>query len=149
MTQPSCAADATAPPLMKASEYRNQMTHEQAVAHLADFAYKLGYKVFAPRTVLAKGYRREDPDQYLTAYSHESGKGFPDITAVGHGLVVFIEVKTGKATLEPEQREWRDLICSVEDIPESRVVWLLARPQVFDVIEVFLRKADPSLLSTR
>lgn len=125
------------------------MTHEQAVGRLTDFAARLGYMVFAPRTVLATGYRREDPDRYLTAYTHPSGKGYPDITVVGHGLVVFMEVKTGKATLEPEQREWRDTICSVEDIPGSRVVWLLARPQVFDVIELFLRKADPAVLSTR
>lgn len=131
---------------MKASEYRDQMTHEQAVAHLADFADRLGYKVFAPRTVLLKGHRREDPDRYLTAYSHPSGKGYVDLTVVGHGWVVFLEVKTGKASLEPEQREWRDQICSVEDIDGSRVIWLLARPRAFPMIEQFLQTADPSVL---
>lgn len=135
--------------MVKAVDYHHHMTHEQAVAHLADFAYRLGYKVFAPRTVLARGQRRDDPDHYVTAYTHPSGKGYPDLTIAGHGLIVFAEVKTGKAVLEPEQREWRDMICSIEDIPGSRVVWLLARPAVFDVIETFLINADPSLLSTR
>lgn len=133
---------------MKASQYRETMTHEQAVAHLADFATRLGYKVFAPRTVLATGYRREDPDRYLTAYSHPSGKGFPDLTVAGHGYLIFFEVKTGKATLEPEQREWRDMICSIEDIEGSRVVWVLARPRSFDTIEQFLIRADPAILVT-
>lgn len=62
--------------------------------------------------------------------------------------VLFVEVKTGSGELEPEQRAWRDVICDVEERPDSRVVWVLARPRVFRLVERFLETTDPTVLTT-
>lgn len=118
------------------------MDHDQAVDHLAEHAAMLGYLVFTPdRVKTSRGDHR-------TAYRHPTGKGYPDLTCAGLGWIIFIEVKTGQATLEAEQRQWRDVICDIEDRPDSRVVWILARPRVFHLVERFLATADPTDLPT-
>lgn len=117
------------------------MTHDQAVDHLAEFAAQLGYLVYAPdRVKTSRGDHR-------TAYRHPAGRGFPDLTIAGLGWVIFVEVKTGAGRLEPEQRTWRDVLCDVEERADSRVVWILARPKVFHVIERFLATTDPTVLA--
>lgn len=120
----------------------DSMTHDQAVDHLADYAAQLGYLVFTPDRV------KTSQGRHVTAYRHPAGRGFPDLTIAGLGWVLFVEVKTGSGELEPEQRAWRDVICDVEERPDSRVVWVLARPRVFRLVERFLETTDPTVLTT-
>lgn len=39
------------------------------------------------------------------------GKGFPDLVLVGHGRVLFRELKTGRSALTVEQRQWGAWLC--------------------------------------
>lgn len=118
------------------------MTHDQLVDHLANIAHHHGYLAFTPdRVKTSRGDHR-------TAYRHPAGKGYPDLTLAGLGWVIFIEAKTGTGRLEPEQRAWRDVLCDIEERPDSRVVWILARPKVLHLVEEFLRTGDPTHLTT-
>lgn len=119
------------------------LDHDQAVDHLAEHAHLLGYLVYTPDRV------KTSRDTHRTPYRHPSGKGYPDLTIAGLGWVIFIEVKTGQATLGAEQRGWRDVICDIEERPDSRVIWILARPRVFHLVERFLATLDPADLPTR
>ncbi len=80
-----------------------------------DLLRLLGYRTAHFRSVLvqtAKGPR------YMTPVSGD-GKGFPDVVACGRGRVVFLELKSGKGRLSPEQRLWRD------ELQAAGADWLL------------------------
>lgn len=57
--------------------------------------------------------------------------GYPDVTAIHdrQRRVIWVECKTGDATLTPDQRRWRD------DLLAAGQEWFLLRPQDGDLLE--------------
>lgn len=61
--------------------------------------------------------------RWITAVQGD-GAGYPDLTLVGHGRLVFVELKSAKGRVSREQAEW---ITALEGVPAIEVhVW---RPQ--------------------
>lgn len=72
---------------------------------------------------------------YHTFYSGRSQQGFPDLTLVRWGRLVFIEVKSETGRLSASQQQWIALLDSVEGI--SAVV---ARPSNWEFIASLLKR---------
>lgn len=79
------------------------MTEAQLTTGVIDTARRLGYIAAHFRT------SRTTSGGYSTAVQGD-GKGYPDLTLVGRGRVLFAELKVGKGKLRPEQEMWGDLI---------------------------------------
>ena len=60
------------------------------------------------------------------------GKGYPDLTLI-RDRVLFIELKTDRGVLSPEQREWRDALLA------AGADWRLWRPRDWELIEATLK----------
>lgn len=59
-------------------------------------------------------------------------RGFPDLVLVGHGRLLFRELKTETGTLQPTQAAWRDALVS------AGCDWKLWRPSDGDEMEADL-----------
>jgi hypothetical protein len=71
---------------------------------------------------------------YFTWASIHCPAGFPDLTLVKNGHLVFAELKTGRRKTTWEQQQW---IAALEQVPGVRVfVW---RPEDWGHIERILR----------
>jgi hypothetical protein len=57
--------------------------------------------------------------RWLTAVQGD-GKGYPDLTLVGKGGVLFRELKAAKGVLKPEQRLW---LAALEEAGADAGVW--------------------------
>lgn len=66
---------------------------------IAEMAQTLGYLVFHARPAMNKDGTWVTPVKY-------DGKGYPDLTIVGHDKVLFVEVKSAKGVVSPEQAAW-------------------------------------------
>lgn len=112
-------------------------THEQLAAEIIDWAKAHGWTATYFKAAERHGLWR-------TWFYGDSG--FPDIIAIhpSHG-VAFIEVKTLAApALRPEQQWFADVALAVEDQPQSRVTWWLARPGSMRRVQHWLRTGqDP------
>ena len=60
------------------------------------------------------------------------GKGYCDLTLV-KDRVLFVELKTDRGVLSPEQREWRDCLLA------AGADWRLWRPRMWEEIEATLK----------
>ena len=98
-----------------------------------DLAQKLGYLVahFRPG--------RNRRNQWTTAVQGD-GKGYPDLTLVGRGQVLFVELKTDDGELADDQEKW------LEHIRANGGTALLWRPRDWDEIvdTLNVRKARAS-----
>jgi len=56
------------------------------------------------------------------------GKGWPDLVLVGHGRVLFRELKTDKGTLTAEQQEWGEWLTA------NRQDWAVWRPKMWTTV---------------
>lgn len=65
------------------------MTEAELQSAISEMAAWLGYRL-----------------RYHTFDSRLSAKGFPDLVLVGRGRVLFVEVKSEKGHLRPDQMEW-------------------------------------------
>lgn len=122
----------------------DSMTHHQVVQHVLTTAEQHAWNTYAPRTT------KTHTGNHLTPYEqtpHATGKGFPDITCIGMCWVLFIEIKTGKGRLEPDQRRWQDAALAVEEHgPDSRVLHVVLRPTGIPAMEAFLTTGQPQHL---
>lgn len=74
---------------------------------------------------------------YHTYDSRKSQPGFPDLTMVRKGWLIIAELKVGKNTLEPAQKDWADALHTVEMGNESvfYFVWYPKDwPQIIEVL---------------
>jgi hypothetical protein len=58
-----------------------------------------------------------------------TGAGFPDLVMVGHGRVIYAELKAERGRLSPDQERWRDSLL------EAGADWRLWRPSSWPEIE--------------
>lgn len=69
---------------------------------IVEVAHIFGYRAFHARPAQSqKGWRTP------VAYD---GKGYPDLTLVGNGRCLFVEVKVGRNTLSAEQAAWLEAL---------------------------------------
>lgn len=88
------------------------MTERELQDAIAGMAQALGWKVAHVRPARTEhGWRT--PWQY-------DGKGFPDLTLVKAGRLIFAELKSGRGNLSAEQSVWID---ALEDAGINVYVW--------------------------
>lgn len=77
----------------------NAMTEDDLLRTVLDMAKRMG--------VMTAHFRRAQSQtgRWLTAVQGD-GKGYPDLTIVGKGGVLFRELKAAKGALKPEQKAW-------------------------------------------
>ena len=63
--------------------------------------------------------------RHLTAI--QGDKGYPDLTIVGHGRIIFAELKSEKGRLTPGQHEWLEALALAES-DDGRVEVHIWRP---------------------
>lgn len=75
------------------------LTEREFQKLVIELAQTLGYLVahFRPG--------RNRRNQWQTTVQGD-GKGYPDLTLVGRGRVLFVELKSEDGTLEPDQEKW-------------------------------------------
>ena len=71
--------------------------------------------------------------------SRRSEPGYPDLTMVRDGVLVFAELKVGKNKTTPAQKKWLEALHSVEEVSgigtaTNVVVWVWT-PEQWDTIE--------------
>lgn len=92
---------------------------ERAVAEMARY---LGFMVFHARPAQTRA-------GWVTPVAYD-GKGYPDLTLVGNGRVVFLEIKSATGRLSPDQGEWK------RKIIDAGQEWFLVTPKSWTSGEV-------------
>lgn len=87
-----------------ASVLAANLTERDLQRHVRKFAEDMGWRVA------------------VTWSSIHSPKGWPDLTCCRAGKLVFIELKTEKGKITPEQREWLNDLNDVPGVIFSNVV---------------------------
>ena len=91
---------------------------------------------------------------YHTHKSQRSAKGFPDLTMVRDGVLIFAELKTEKGKMTAAQEEWKDALEDVEaatteikdhlgyvlDVLCNNVLYYAWRPSDWPEIELILQR---------
>ncbi|KKM70249.1 hypothetical protein LCGC14_1442680 [marine sediment metagenome] len=80
--------------------------------------------------------KRGGVDTYETAYAGD--KGFPDYCCIRQGTCLFLELKSEKGKLSPEQKEWGADLEKMADISLG-VQYHIVRPSNRDFIEELLK----------
>ncbi len=99
--------------------------HDEIVSRLQELGYKVAY--FRPAKVLRGGV-----EKYETPIGGD-GKGYPDITAVGHNRVLVLELKSETGTVKPEQLNW---LRAWQTVPGATV--MVVRPSTWKDLEPLL-----------
>lgn len=94
---------------------------------IIDFARLTGWLIFHPHKV-------QTPSGWLTTV--QGHPGYPDLTLVHprRRELLFLELKTERGRLQPEQVQWLDALAAVEAPPIVRV----CRPSDWDWIQAIL-----------
>lgn len=94
---------------MSVEAYRSTITEAELQAVIIAMARQMGFLV------------------YHTAVSIRSGRGYPDLTIVGHGRLIVIEAKSARGRVRPGQQAWIDAFAAVPG-----VVARIVRPSDLD-----------------
>lgn len=89
------------------------MTEDDLLRTVLDMAHRFGHMTAHFRPAQSKTGR------WLTAVQGD-GKGYPDVTIVGAGGVLFRELKAAKGYLKPEQKKW---LSALEEAGADAGVW--------------------------
>jgi hypothetical protein len=73
---------------------------------------------------------------YHTHDSRHSEKGFPDLVMIGHGMILFRELKTERGKLSADQERWRDLLVG------AGCDWRCWRPSNWSSVEMCLTRGE-------
>jgi len=79
------------------------MSEDDLLVTVLDMAKRMGVMTAHFRAAQSKTGRWITPVQ-------GDGKGFPDVVLVGHGGLLFRELKSAKGRLAPEQQLWLDAL---------------------------------------
>jgi hypothetical protein len=98
-----------------------------------EFAERLGYLVHGVRPAVQKSGSFSDP--------LKGRRGYPDLTLVGKVGVVFLELKSEKGRLDPDQIVWRDALLT------AGARYGVIRPEQWHdgTVDALLRGADVEL----
>lgn len=101
-----------------------ELTEEAYMQNIIDAARKLGYLV------------------YHTHDSRRSAAGFPDLCLARRARVLFIEVKSEKGIISPEQQLWLDTLAQCEGLE----VYASKPSEWEDTLEILTRDTAPTRL---
>lgn len=96
------------------------MTEAQWQDVVVEAAHRFGWRVAHFRRATVRHGRVATPVAYDAA-------GFPDLVLVTEGRILFVECKTDRGTVSPEQRAWAEWL---EAAGQDARVW---RPRDWDV----------------
>lgn len=99
--------------------------------NLITLAHGLNYSCAHFRTVRVQ--RANGSVSYQTPVQAD-GAGFPDLVMVGHGRVIFVELKANKGRVRPEQETWINML------REGGATVFLWRPKQWEEIASLLGK---------
>ena len=119
------------PPIQEMQDVRNAWSEAEFQSQLLSLARGLGFTVAHFRTVRVQ--RANGSVSYQTPVQAD-GAGFPDLVMVGHGRVVFVELKANKGRIRPEQEAW------ITMLREGGATVFLWRPKQWDEIAELLEK---------
>jgi hypothetical protein len=119
------------PPIQEIQDIRNAWSEAGFQGNVIALAHGLGFTVAHFRTVRVQ--RANGSVSYQTPVQAD-GAGFPDLVMVGHGRVVFVELKANKGRIRPEQEAW---IAMLRDAGASVFLW---KPKQWDEIAELLEK---------
>jgi hypothetical protein len=103
---------------------------QKAVIELAQL---LGWRVAHFRPAMTQSGR------WVTAVQGD-GKGFPDLVLARAGVVLFVELKSAKGRLSPEQQEWLDVLPSADTFVWQPAHW--ESGAIEEVLRAFTRAAE-------
>ena len=92
------------------------MTEDELLTAITDAATYLGWRWFH--------IRRSDLARQM------GHSGFPDLVLARKGRVLFMELKSEKGGIAPDQHAWMDAL----DSPERYVTAIIARPSQLDYV---------------
>jgi hypothetical protein len=75
---------------------------------------------------------------YHTHDSRRSEAGFPDLVLVKGSVIAFVELKSERGKVSPEQTTWMQILHDAACHPKGRVYTRVWRPHDTDEIEAFL-----------
>lgn len=101
------------------------MTEAAFQQQVIELAQLLGYRV--------AHFRPARTEQGWRTPVAADGKGFPDLVLVGHGRVIFAELKSDRGRLTGDQEVW---LYHLAQTPAEAYCW---RPTDFDEIQEVLR----------
>lgn len=120
---------------MSVEEYRARESEDDFQSWVIGYAEAHGWRVYHAHTSMK--LVKKAPHVYQ-AVPDAQQTGFPDLTMVRNGRIVFAELKTARGRVEDEQREWlQDLESAALRVPGAIEVYLwrpVNRPQIEHVL---------------
>ena len=132
-------------PRKKQRTYEHTVSEKVLMAHVIQLLRVNGFRI-----------PREDPlspplDLFMHIFDSRksAGVGFPDLNAVHPDRLElwYIETKTEKGRLTPEQKLWKRVLEAVEIASGGRVKYRLVRPSTLKALAEELGGYDPRLVA--